>query len=204
MSGRLITLEGGEGAGKSTQARAVVAWLQARGRRVCQTREPGGSPLAEAIRAVVLGDWTEGVDVTTEVLLMYAARSAHWQHTIAPALADDQDVVCDRFIDSSFAYQGAKGVPETMLAQLTDWVLGARRPDLTLLLDLPPADGLQRARHRGDENRFERAALAQQTAIREIFLRRAAEAPQRYAVIDASAPEAAVTRAIEQVLEARL
>jgi dTMP kinase len=204
MNGRLITLEGGEGAGKSTQATAVAAWLRARGRTVCQTREPGGSPLAEAIRGVVLADWAEGVTPTTEVLLMFAARAAHWHHVIAPALAAGTDVVCDRFLDSSFAYQGAKGVPALQLTTLSDWVLGGRRPDLTLLFDLPPEEGLRRARRRGEENRFEREALAAQQAIREGFLKQAEAAPERFVVIDARPSATQVTAAVQAVLEARL
>jgi dTMP kinase len=105
--GRFITLEGGEGAGKSTQARFIRDWLVERGRDVVLTREPGGSPLAEAIRSLVLGDWAEGVTPATEALLMFAARAAHWHTTIAPALDAGKDVVCDRFVDSSYAYQGA-------------------------------------------------------------------------------------------------
>ena len=114
--GRLIALEGGEGAGKSTQTATVVDWLQGRGRRVLRTREPGGSPLAEAIRALVLGQWDEGVTPQTELLLMFAARAAHVAATIEPAMARGEDVVCDRFIDASWAYQGAgRGLDDGVL-----------------------------------------------------------------------------------------
>lgn len=203
MSGRLITLEGGEGAGKSTQVDTVVAWLRARGRRVVQTREPGGSPLAEAVRGLVLADWDEGVSPTTEVLLMFAARAAHWHHTIAPALDRGDDVVCDRFVDSSFAYQGAKGVPSATLDSLSALVLGGRLPDLTLLLDLPPDIGLTRARTRGGENRFEREALQFQSTVRAGFLARAAADPARMVIIDAARSAAQVRQQVEQTLEAR-
>ena len=149
--GRFITLEGGEGAGKSTQARFVRDWLSEYGHDVVLTREPGGSPLAEAIRGVVLGDWAEGVTPPTEVLLMFAARAAHWHTTIAPALAAGRDVVCDRFVDSSYAYQGAgKGVSATALKALEKLAIDGCRPDLTLLLDIDPEEGLHRARARGE------------------------------------------------------
>lgn len=202
--GRLITLEGGEGAGKSTQAAFVEAWLRARGREVLRTREPGGTPLAEAIRDLVLGHWEGGMPLESEVLLMFAARAAHWQQKIAPALAAGVDVVCDRFLDSSYAYQGSRGIETALLDALSEACLGARRPDLTLLLDLPAELGLQRARQRGATNRFEDQALEQQQAVRARFLALAAAAPERYAVIDARADVAGVSAAVAAILEARL
>lgn len=203
--GRFITLEGGEGAGKSTQARHIRDWLCARGRVVVVTREPGGSPLAEAIRGLVLDDWPEGVTPETEVLLMFAARAAHLHHTIAPALAAGTDVVCDRFVDSSFAYQGAgKGVPREALEALEELTLRGLRPDLTLVLDLPPERGLQRATARGDGNRFESETLSFMARVRAAFLLRAQVDPQRCVVIDADHDEATVRTAIEGVLEVRL
>lgn len=203
MTGRLITLEGGEGAGKSTQAATVSDWLRSRGRTVLQTREPGGTPLAEAVRALVLADWKEGVHPVTEVLLMYAARAAHWRGRIAPALAADHDVVCDRFIDSSDAYQGGEAVPPKVLAMLDQLSLGDRRPDLTLLLDVPPEIGIARARSRGDANRFDQATRSRQAAVRARFLSRAATQP-RVVVIDASGDASSVRQAVIAVLEARL
>jgi dTMP kinase len=202
--GRLITLEGGEGAGKSTQAAFVEQWLRARGRQVLRTREPGGTPLAEAIRELVLADWEDGMPLSTEVLLMFAARAAHWEQKIAPTLAADIDVVCDRFLDSSYAYQGSRGVPVPLLDQLAQASLGARRPDLTLLLDLPAEQGLARARQRGGTNRFEAEALSRQQAIRERFLTLAAAAPERVVVIDAREEPRAVSAAVAAVLEQRL
>jgi dTMP kinase len=205
VSARFITLEGGEGAGKSTQQAAIARWLEARGRVVLRTREPGGSPLAEAIRKLVLERWDEGVAPGTELLLMFAARAAHWRSTIAPALAAGTDVVCDRFVDSSYAYQGAgKGIDEREIAALERLVLGARRPDLTLILDVPPETGLARARRRGAENRFEAEALDFQRRVRAAFLRRAQQEPQRCVIIDATPDAATVTAAIEKVLEQRL
>lgn len=203
--GRLITLEGGEGAGKSTQAKLVRDWLVARGREVVLTREPGGSPLAEAIRSVVLGDWGEGVPPATEVMLMFAARAAHWQTTIAPALDAGRDVVCDRFTDSSYAYQGAgKQVDAASLRALETLALGDARPDLTLLLDLDPELGLQRAQARGSDNRFEHETPDFMRRVRAGFLARAAAEPARIRVIDASGDVDAVAALIAQVLQERL
>lgn len=203
--GRLITLEGGEGAGKSTQARHIADWLRARGRTVVTTREPGGSPLAEAIRGLVLGDWAEGVSAQTELLLMFAARAAHVAARIEPALARGEDVVCDRFVDASWAYQGAgRGIEARHLAALEDLVLRDLRPDLTLVFDLDPALGLARAKGRGAVNRFEAETLAFMARVRQAYLDRAAAQPARYAVIDATPAQAQVSLDVEQVLAARL
>lgn len=205
MKGRFITLEGGEGAGKSTQAAVIRAYLHARGREVVLTREPGGSPLAEAIRGLVLGDWAEGVNAETELLLMFAARAAHVAATIQPALAAGRDVVCDRFVDASWAYQGAgRGLAAAHLVALEKLVLNDLRPDLTLVLDLAPELGLQRARHRGDANRFEAETLAFMQRVRQCYLDRAAATPARYAVIDASRPLLEVQEQVIRVLDARL
>ncbi len=204
MRGRLITLEGGEGAGKSTQVRFVCDWLVQCGRRVCVTREPGGTPQAEAIRQLVLTDWDEGVTPQTEVLLMYAARSAHLQHLIEPRLAAGEDVVCDRFADSSYAYQGAKGVSDQHLMALESLVLAGRTPDLTLLLDLPPELGLARAQARGQINRFESETLDYMARVRQRFLQRAHGEPERIAVIDASQTLTQVQVQIAAALESRL
>lgn len=204
-AGRFITLEGGEGAGKSTAAVFIRDWLKSQGRAVTLTREPGGSPLAEAIRAVVLGDWPEGMPAESEVLLMFAARAAHLSATIWPALARGEDVVCDRFVDASWAYQGeGRGVQPERLAELESYVLKGFVPQLTLLFDLAPEQGLQRARSRGDTNRFEAEAMAFQERVRACYLQRAAAAPSRYVVIDASAPLAAVQAAIVKALEQHL
>ncbi|MBI3171339.1 MAG: dTMP kinase, partial [Hydrocarboniphaga effusa] len=162
--GRLIVLEGGEGAGKSTQARFICEWLAAQGRDPVATREPGGSKLAEAIRELVLRDWEEGVNGTTELLLMFAARAAHLQATILPALQAGQDVVCDRFLDATYAYQGAgRGVRGADIDLLAKLVLKRLRPDLVILLDVNPAVGVRRAQARGVANRFYVDALAFQT-----------------------------------------
>lgn len=203
--GRLITLEGGEGAGKSTLAREVAAWLRCRGREVVVTREPGGSPLAEALREVILRDWPQGLSAQTETLLMFAARAAHLEQTILPALRAGQDVVSDRFVDSTYAYQGAgKGVERSFIARLEKLVVGGLKPDLTLVLDLPPELGLARARRRGEQNRFEAETLAFMRRVRRCFLQRARKAPARYAILKASAELPAVQRQLFRVLEKSL
>lgn len=187
--GLFLTLEGGEGAGKSTAARFLAERYRAQEREVVLTREPGGSPLAEAIRGLVLSSWDEGVSATTELLLMFAARAAHLQATITPALARGAVVICDRFVDASWAYQGAgRGVSAEHLTQLETMVLGALRPTRTLLFDLSPELGLARARGRGDTNRFEAETLDFQRRVRQAYLDRAAQAPHRYRLIDAAAP----------------
>ena len=204
-TGKFIVLEGGEGAGKSTHARAVKEWLEQRGREVVLTREPGGSPLAEAIRGVVLGDWPEGIDATTEALLIFAARAAHLHALIRPALAQGKDVVCDRFVDASYAYQGAgRGLGDATIAGLESLTLGTLRPDLVLLLDIDPQQGLQRAKRRGGENRFEAETLEFMGRVRDEYLRRARAEPGRYAVIDAAQPQQQVAADLLRALEARL
>lgn len=204
-AGRFVVLEGGDGAGKSTQARFVHDWLAARGGRPVLTREPGGSPLAEAIRGVVLGSWPEGVDGATELLLMFAARAAHLHAVIRPALDAGRDVVCDRFVDATYAYQGAgRGLKERDIDTLAGLVLGRLRPDLVILLDVDPAVGVTRARHRGNANRFDDEALAFQSRVRKAYLRRARRDPRRYAIVDASQDASAVQAAIARALERRL
>lgn len=204
-AGRLITLEGGEGAGKSTQLRYIAGWLRDRGHNPVTTREPGGSPLAEALRTLVLSEWPGGISARTETLLMFAARAAHLEQTILPALASGHDVICDRFIDSTYAYQGAgKKVKTAQIRDLERLVLGRLKPDLTILLDLPPEIGLQRTRNRGEQNRFEAESLAFMGRVRRAFLRRARAEPRRFAIVDARADAATVSETIGGILEQRL
>lgn len=203
--GRLIVLEGGEGAGKSTHARFVHDWLVEQGRQVVLTREPGGSPLAEAVRGLVLQPWDEGMDATTELLLMFAARAAHLQATIRPALEAGQDVVCDRFVDATYAYQGAgRGVPDAVIGTLARMVLGKLQPSLVILLDVDPRVGVARARSRGTNNRFDNEALSFQARVREAYLKRAQKAPKRYAVVDAGRELGEIQRDLAELLEERL
>ena len=190
MSGLFITFEGGEGSGKSTQIRLLAARLQAGGRDVLVTREPGGTPEAEAIRALLVsGDvarWTS----KSEALLNYAAREQHLEQVIRPALAAGQTVLCDRFMDSTRAYQGyAGGCAPDFIDALERTVVGATRPGLTLIFDLDPALGLARARSRGDhqaEDRYERKGLAFHQKLRAGFLAIQRQDPQRCRLIDAA------------------
>lgn len=202
LEGRLVVLEGGEGAGKSTHARFVREWLERRGRTVTLTREPGGSPLAEAIRELVLRKWDEGIDGTTELLLMFAARAAHLHALIRPALAAGRDVVCDRFVDATYAYQGAgRGLRDRDIDALAAVVLKRLRPDLVLLLDIAPEAGAERVRGRGTGNRFDAEALEFQARVRKAYLKRARREPRRYAVIDAGRAREAVQADIARALE---
>lgn len=186
-NGRFISFEGGEGAGKSTQVARLVAALGERGVDVVKTREPGGSPGAEAIRNLVLNGEVERWSSMTETLLMFAARSDHLERTIRPALEAGKWVICDRFADSSRAYQGAGGgVPSAFIEQLDAAIVGADQPDLTLIFDLPVEVGLERAFGRGlFETRFESKGVAFHQRLRDGFAAIAAAHPQRCRVIDA-------------------
>ena len=200
--GRFIVLEGGEGGGKSSQARAIRDALEARGRAVLLTREPGGSPLAEAIRGVVLGDWPEGIDAVTEVLLIFAARAAHLRAMILPALESGTDVICDRFVDASYAYQGAgRGLPTADIAALERLVLGSLQPDLVFVLDIDPALGIARIAQRSGNNRFDAETLSFMQRVRAAYLERAAHSPARHIVVDAARPFEQVHADLLRVLD---
>jgi len=202
----LITLEGGEGAGKSTQARRLLDRLAQAGIDAIATREPGGSLGAEAIRALLVTGTADRWSAETETLLLYAARADHLQRTIRPALETGTWVVCDRFADSTRAYQGAAGgAPEALIAGLEAAVVGADRPDLTLMFDLPAEAGLARAQGRGGaEDRFEGKGLAFHRRLRERFLAIAQAEPERCAVIDAAAGIEAVAEAVWTAVKDRL
>jgi dTMP kinase len=207
--GRFITFEGGEGVGKSTQVRRLADRLAAFGPlvgEVALTREPGGSAGAESIRALLVNGPVERWSPVSETLLMYAARRDHIERVIAPALARGDWVICDRFHDSTRAYQGvAGGAPPSLLRALEAEVVGEIIPDLTLILDLPASVGLARAAARGDgEGRFEAKGAAFHDSLRAAFLGIAALEPDRCAVIDADAGVEAVAEAIWQVVERRL
>lgn len=201
--GKFITLEGGEGAGKTTQARLLVDRLRSRGLEVVQTREPGGSPGAEAIRNLVVAGDAERWSARTEALLMYAARSDHLERTIRPALEMGQWVVCDRFADSSRVYQGAGGgVSETLIEALDDAIVGSDQPDLTLVFDLPVEIGLERAFGRGlFETRFESKGMAFHQRLRDGFLDVAHRHPERCVVIDAAGETEEVASRLWDVVE---
>jgi dTMP kinase len=208
VRGRLITLEGGEGAGKSTQLSHILRWLRQIGIDAIGTREPGGSPGAEILRKILLSGSVARLGPAAEALLFAAARIDHIDATIEPALACGQFVVCDRFADSTRAYQGAQGkLDPRFLRALERVTLGDVRPDLTLIFDLPPAHGLTRAASRrgGDgPDRFEREDLHFHERLRAAFLAIAAEEPGRCAVIDASRPEEDVSQTIFGIISDRL
>lgn len=186
--GRFITLEGIEGAGKSTHMAHLSALLSASGIQVVTTREPGGSPVAERIRGLLIDPENTGMDGTAELLLMFAARAEHLAKTIRPALASGIWVLCDRFTDATYAYQGGgRGLDPARIALLESLVQGELRPDLTLLFDLPPELGLARARGRGAADRFESETLEFFEAVRAVYLKRAHANPRRYRLIDAAA-----------------
>jgi len=199
--GKFIVLEGIEGAGKSTHAGFITNHLHAAGLGAEQTREPGGTPLAEAIRGVLLGAESRQMPAATELLLMFAARAAHLQQRILPALERGDYVVCDRFTDASYAYQSAgRGLPKKDVAVLEQLVQGRLRPDLILVFDLEVEQGLKRARSRGETNRFEDEQVAFFRRVRQCYLSRAAKAPRRYAVIDASQSVEQVRQQIRKAL----
>jgi dTMP kinase len=191
VRGLFITLEGGEGSGKSTQARRLHATLEALGHEVTVTREPGGSPGAEAIRTLLVTGDVDRWDGMTEALLLFAARRDHVERTIKPALDSGHIVVCDRFIDSTMAYQGyGHDLGRETVEQLSGMVLGEFKPDLTLILDLPVEDGLKRAVSRGgDEQRYEDMDVAFHHRLRDGFLDIAKREPARCRVIDSSGSE---------------
>jgi dTMP kinase len=204
--GRFITLEGGEGAGKSTQVRRLAARLEAAGHRTVVTREPGGSEGAEKIRELLVTGAAERWSPVTETLLMYAARRDHIERTIAPALAAGDWVISDRFADSTRAYQGAGGgAPGSLIQTLERYVLEGTRPDLTLVLDLPVAAGHARIASRAHaETRFEAKGEAFHERLREGFLAIARVESDRCAVIDAAQPADAVEAAIWAAVQGRL
>ena len=201
MSGRFISFEGIDGAGKSTHIAALQGWLRARGHDVVLTREPGGSPLAEQLRELVLH---RTMDALSETLLIFAARRDHLQTCIEPALARGAIVLCDRFTDATFAYQGAgRGFDGQVLQQLEAWVQQGRQPDLTLWFDLPPAQAAERRAAVRAPDRFERQDLDFFTRVRDGYAQRMTQAPQRFVRLDASTDRDNVWAQIEQALEQR-
>ncbi len=207
VRGRFITFEGGEGAGKSSQVRLLTERLTGEGRVVVATREPGGSPGGEAVRALLVTGDPDRWSPLTETLLMYAARRDHIERIIEPALARGDWVICDRFADSTRAYQGAGGgAPAELIAVLETQVLGRTRPDLTLILDLPVEAGLARAaaRDSNTETRFEAKGVNFHQRLREGFLAIAKAEPKRCAVLDGGGTVDDVASAIWQTLKARL
>jgi len=201
VSGLFITLEGPEGAGKSTNREYLAEHLRAQGVDVVLTREPGGTPLAERIRELLLAPSDEKMDADTELLLVFAARAQHLAEVIRPALARGAVVLCDRFTDATYAYQGGgRGLSLERIATLEQFVQGDLRPDLTLVFDLPVEIGLSRAAARGRLDRFEQEGQAFFEAVRQAYLARAQAAPQQYTLIDASQSLVQVQQALDALL----
>jgi dTMP kinase len=205
--GRFITFEGIEGVGKSTQVAALAAALSARGIVPVVTREPGGTPLAEKIRALVLEAGREVLPAAAELLLMFAARAVHLANRIEPALREGRWVLCDRFTDATYAYQGAgRGVGDAVIAMLENFVQGERRPDLTFVLDLPVAKALERAHLRdpgAKPDRFEVERSEFFERVRKAYFARAAANSARCVVINADQPAAEVSRALLAAIESK-
>jgi dTMP kinase len=202
MTGLFVAFEGGEGVGKSTQIGRAAAWLRELGHDVVETREPGGTPLGQELRRLVLDPDGE-VTARAEALLYAADRAQHVDTLIRPALAAGKVVLTDRYVDSTFAYQGA-GRQLAGTRDVVAWATGGLLPDLTVLLDLDPRIGLHRAGTRSSPDRLEAASLAFHEAVRAGFLALAAEAPQRYVVLDAGGDVAAIAAQVQEAIAVRL
>lgn len=201
--GRFITLEGGEGVGKSTNLQFIQQLLAQKRIDVLLTREPGGTELAEKIRQLLLEKHSEAITPQAELLLVFAARAQHVQHVILPALAQGKWVLSDRFTDATYAYQGGgRNMDNQFIAWLESAVQGELRPDLTLLLDAPVETGLLRARHRGKLDRFESEQRSFFERVRQAYLARAHQTPQRYTIIDAGLPLVDVQNQISCAIDA--
>lgn len=200
---RFISLEGGEGVGKSTNLAAMAELLRATGRELVVTREPGGTPLAEDIRQLLLAPRNEAMAADAELLLLFAARAQHWQQVILPALRRGAWVLCDRFVDATYAYQGAgRGLDTALIDRLAELVLQGQGPALTLLLDVDVATGLARAQQRAALDRFEQEQLSFFERVRAAYLARAQAEPERIRRIDASQSLAQVQADVAAVMAA--
>ena len=200
--GAFITLEGIEGAGKSTCMEFAARFFRQAGKMLIETREPGGTELGERLRELLLGHRHTGMAVDTELLLMFAARAEHLERKILPALQEGRWVLCDRFTDATYAYQGGgRGISPERIRVLEQWVQKGTRPDLTLLLDLPPQLGLERAGQRSSPDRFEKETLAFFERVRGAYLDLAEREPERIKVIDASRPLVEVEEQLLGVLQ---
>ncbi|TCK18313.1 thymidylate kinase [Thiogranum longum] len=200
--GRFITLEGGEGAGKSTNATYFASQLEAAGITLRVTREPGGTVLGERIRELLLDPSHQAVHADTELLLMFAARAQHLNEVILPALQAGEWVLCDRFTDATYAYQGGgRGIDMQRIAELEAWVQQGFEPDMTILFDLPVETGLARAGKRGALDRFEQEQTSFFTSVRDTYLQRAKQYPRRFRVIDAAQKLDDVQRQLDTLVE---
>ncbi len=202
MKGHFITIEGIEGAGKTSNLQFIRDYLSALGKEVVVTREPGGTPLAEQIRGLLLDHQQAGLCSDSETLLLFAARADHLEKVIYPALATGKWVLCDRFTEATYAYQGGgRGIPLARIALLEEWVQGELRPDLTLLFDVPVILGLDRAARRNSPDRFESEQAAFFERVRTVYLEQARQHAQRYRVIDTSQPHEVVQQQIRSALD---
>ncbi|MGB5289951.1 MAG: dTMP kinase [Lysobacterales bacterium] len=200
--GFFISLEGGEGAGKSTQNRRIVEWLVQQGKDVLETREPGGTVVSEQIRKLLLDTRNAGLNATAELLMMFAARSQLVEEVILPALADGKVIVCDRFADASYAYQGGgRQLGGETVEIVEKLVLKGLQPSLTLLFDVPVEQGMKRVASRGEADRFEVESLRFFERVRKAYLERAASQPGRFRIIDASQDEDTVWQQVKAVLQ---
>jgi dTMP kinase len=201
--GKFITIEGTEGVGKTTNMAFVQDYLQQQGIDLLVTREPGGTPLAEQLRELLLAKRDERVDPTAELLMVFAARAQHLNSVIKPALAAGQWVLCDRFTDATYAYQGAgRSLPVDTIAKLEQLVQGELRPDMTFILDIDVKLGLERAGRRGELDRFETEEIGFFERVRTMYQQRAAADPDRYRVIDAGQPLEKVQQDLSTELKA--
>lgn len=200
--GKFITLEGSEGAGKTTAMDAICDWAKNASVEFIVTREPGGTPTAEKIRNLLLDKNNEGILPDTELLLMFAARAQHLNELILPAISEGKWVICDRFTDATYAYQGGgRGIGMERIELLENWVQGELRPDLTILLDLPVEVGLSRASQRSEPDRFELEKVEFFERVRQVYLRRAKLFPAQFRIIDASKNIDQVREQIQLVLD---
>lgn len=203
MKGAFITVEGADGSGKTTHIDRIESWLQERGAQVVRTREPGGTPLGELLREILLDDPGPGISRRCELMLVFAARTQHLDEVIRPALAAGKWVLCDRFTDATYAYQGGgRGIDESAIAVLEQWVQGALQPDLTMMLDVSVEIGTARTqRSGGAPDRFEGEAPTFRQAVRQAYLARAARCEGRIKLIDANRDLDEVGAQIDAVLE---
>jgi len=202
--GMFLTLEGSEGVGKTTSLKFVQKYIESLGYQVLITREPGGTPMAEELRDILLSEREEKVEANTELLLMFASRCQHVSQVIKPALNAGTWVICDRFVDASFAYQGGgRELGFSRIEKLEKWCLDDFKPDVTLLLDMPVEEGITRTKKRGKADRFETEKMAFYERIRAAYLRRAEEDPERIHVIDASPDITTVQNSLKTILQNR-
>lgn len=202
MQGRFITVEGVEGAGKSTQINFICQYLEDQGISVARTREPGGTELGEKIRELLLSNSTGKMHGSTELMLMFAARNEHIQKRIIPVLAQGDWVLSDRFSDASYAYQGGgRGLDTARISQLESWVLQNFVPDMTFLLDVPVEIGMRRVEFRGEKDRIEQESLDFFNRVRNVYIARSKQYPERIKLIDASKNSENISNKIQEILK---